>query len=235
VDDQAAAGVLTDPGIRRLRPELLSICARGESMLEQVWARRVVHAVDPWSELYRFPYLDNYRQLTRLELHTVAGARCGRLPAGRICFLGGGALPVSALLMHRELGSVVDVVDNHPQAVELARQVLGRLAPGPGIRVVRAEAGSPEDMAQILADCELVFVAALVGCTRAQKQAVLRAVGQALKPGALLVVRSAHGLRSLLYPVVEPDDVTEAAGCTPQVLVHPLDDVVNSVLVARRP
>jgi nicotianamine synthase len=49
-----------------------------------------------------------------------------------------------------------------------------------------------------------------------------------------LVVRSAHGLRSLLYPVVELGDVAEAAACVPQVLVHPLGDVVNSVLVARR-
>jgi nicotianamine synthase len=48
------------------------------------------------------------------------------------------------------------------------------------------------------------------------------------------VVRSAHGLRSLLYVMVEPGDVAEAAGCMPQVLVHPLSDVVNSVLVARR-
>jgi nicotianamine synthase len=77
-------------------------------------------------------------------------------------------------------------------------------------------------------------VAALVGHTREQKRAVLRAVGRALDPGAYLVMRSAHGLRSLLYAVVEPGEVTEPAACVPQVLVHPLGDVVNSVLVARR-
>jgi hypothetical protein len=63
---------------------------------------------------------------------------------------------------------------------------------------------------------------------------VLRAVGPALDPGACLVMRSARGLRSLLYAVVEPHDVAEEAGCVPQLLVHPRGSVVNSVLVARR-
>jgi nicotianamine synthase len=128
----------------------------------------------------------------------------------------------------------VDVVDNEPRAADLARRLLDRLASGPGLRVAQADATSAADMARLLAGCDVVVVAALVGHTRGQKRAVLRTVGRALDPGAYLVVRSAHGLRSLLYAVVELGDVAEAAGCVPQVLVHPLGDVVNSVLVARR-
>jgi nicotianamine synthase len=77
-------------------------------------------------------------------------------------------------------------------------------------------------------------VAALVGVSRAEKREVLSAIGKTMEPGAFLMVRSAHGLRTLLYPRVEVEDVAEAAGCVPQMLVHPLGDVVNSVLVARR-
>jgi nicotianamine synthase len=233
-DDQAASPVLADSRIRRLRPGLLRLCSQGESLLEQAWAHRVLAAADPWAELGRFTYLENYQQLNRLEVHTLVGAGHVPRPGGRVCFLGGGPLPVSAMLMHRELGAAVDVVDNEPQAADLARRLLNRLAPGPGLRVEQADAGSSEEMAQLLAGCDVVVVAALVGHTRGQKRAVLRAVGRALDPGAYLVVRSAHGLRSLLYAVVEPGDVAEAAGCVPQVLVHPLSDVVNSVLVARR-
>jgi nicotianamine synthase len=233
-DDRAAPPVLADARIRRLRPDLLRLCSQGESLLEQAWARRVAAATDPRAELGRFTYLENYQRLSRLELHTLAGA--GHVPrsGGRVCFLGGGPLPVSALLMHRELGASVDVVDNEPQAADLARQLLSLLAPGPGLQVTQADATSARDMARLLAGCDVVVVAALVGHTRMQKQAVLHAVGRALDPGTYLVLRSAHGLRSLLYPVVEPGDVTEAAGCVPQVLVHPLSDVLNSVLVARR-
>jgi nicotianamine synthase len=233
-DDRAAPPVLADARIRRLRPGLLRLCSQGESLLEHEWARRVVRAADPWAELGRFTYLENYQQLSRLEVHTLAGAGHVPRPGARACFLGGGPLPLSALLMHRELGAAVNVVDNDPQAVELARRLLGRLAPGPDLRVTQADAASAGDMAQVLAGCEVVVVAALVGHTRSQKRAVLHAVGRSLDPGAYLVLRGARGLRSLLYPVVEPGDVTEAAGCVPQVLVHPLGDVVNSVLVARR-
>jgi nicotianamine synthase len=233
-DGRTAPPVLADARIQRLRPDLLRLCAQGESLLEQAWAHRVLEAADPWAELSRFTYLENYQQLSRLEMHTLAGAGHVPRPGGRACFLGGGPLPVSALLMHRELGAAVDVVDNEPQAADLARRLLNRVAPGPGLYVAQADATSAEDMAPLLAGCDVVVVAALVGHTPEQKRAVLRAVGRALDPGAYLVVRSAHGLRSLLYAVVEPGEVAEAAGCVPQVLVHPLTDVVNSVLVARR-
>jgi nicotianamine synthase len=233
-DGRTAPPVLADARIQRLRPDLLRLCAQGESLLEQAWAHRVLEAADPWAELSRFTYLENYQQLSRLEMHTLAGAGHVPRPGGRACFLGGGPLPVSALLMHRELGAAVDVVDNEPQAADLARRLLNRVAPGPGLYVAQADATSAEDMAPLLAGCDVVVVAALVGHTPEQKRAVLRAVGRALDPGAYLMVRSAHGLRSLLYAVVEPGEVAEAAGCVPQVLVHPLTDVVNSVLVARR-
>jgi nicotianamine synthase len=233
-DHRAAPPVLADARIRRLRPGLLRLCSQGESLLEQAWARGVLAAADPWAELGRFTYLENYRQLSRLEVHALAGAGHVPRPGGRVCFLGGGPLPLSALLMHRELGAAVDVVDNQPEAADLARRLLDRLAPAAGLRVAQADATCAEDMAQILAGCDVVVMAALVGHTRGQKRAVLRAVGRALEPGAYLLVRSAHGLRSLLYAAVEPGDVSEAAGCVPRVLVHPLGDVVNSVLVARR-
>ena len=233
-DDRAAAPVLADARIRRLRPGLLRLCSQGESLLERAWAHDVLSAADPRAELGRFPYLENYRQLSRLEVHALAAAGHVPRPGSRACFLGGGPLPVSALLMHRDLGAAVDVVDNDPQAADLARRLIDRLALGPGLRVTQADAMSAPDMARLLPGCDLVVLAALVGHTRDQKRAVLHAAGAALDRGAYLVVRSAHGLRSLLYPVVEPADVAEAAGCALQVLVHPLGEVVNSVLVARR-
>jgi nicotianamine synthase len=233
-DDRAAPPVLADARIQGLRPDLLLRCSQGESLLERAWAQAVLDAADPWAELGQFTYLENYQQLTRLEVHTLAGA--GHVPrrGERVCFLGGGPLPLSALLMHRDLGAAVDIVDNDPVAADLAQRVLHRLAPGHDLRVAQADATSDEDMAQLVAGCGVAVVAALVGHTPSQKRAVLRAVGRALDPGAYLVVRSAHGLRSLLYAVVEPEDVAQAADCVPQVLVHPLGDVVNSVLVARR-
>lgn len=233
-DESVAVPVLADERVRELVPDLLRLCSEGEALLELSWSRRLLDADDPWAELAQFPYLDNYRQLTRLELHALAGVGAHLSERSRVCFLGGGPLPISALLMHRELGVRVDVVDVEPEAVRQSRRVLRRLVPGPGLDVVRADAACGGDMARVLPGCEVVILAALVGRTREEKRAVLGAVGAALDAGACLVVRSAHGLRSLLYPVVDLADVMDTAGCLPAVLVHPFGEVVNSVLVARR-
>lgn len=48
---------------------------------------------------------------------------------------------------------------------------------------------------------DVVYVAALVGNTGKEKREIFSAVLKRMRPGALLVVRTAHALRTLLYPV----------------------------------
>ncbi len=232
--EPVARAVLAEPCVRAIRPELVSICSDGESRLEALWAERVLAAADPLQTLEAFPYLDNYRQLTRMEVHALAGAGHRPRPGRGLCFLGGGPLPLSALLLHQELAGPVVVVDRDVRAAELAAGVLARLAPGADLRVQVADASRPGDLAGALAGCDVVLVAALVGRSRPEKRQVLASVGQAMEPGGYLLARSAHGLRSLLYPVADVEDLSAAIGFAPQVLVHPLGDVVNSALVARR-
>ncbi|MEV6598664.1 nicotianamine synthase family protein [Actinoplanes sp. NPDC051346] len=228
-----APSVLSDPRIGEVRSDLIRLCARGESLLEDAWARRVLASDDPGAETAAFPYFGNYEQLARLELHALAGAGHRPETARRLCFIGGGPLPLSAILLGRGLGVGVTVVDRDREAVELSRRLVDRLVPAQRINVVLADAASPFDMARAVAECDVVVVAALVGTTRAQKRAALRAIGMAAEPGTQVVIRSADGLRSLLYPTVDIGDVQDA-GLAPELLVHPLGEVVNSVFVARR-
>jgi nicotianamine synthase len=51
--------------------------------------------------------------------------------------------------------------------------------------------------------------------------------------GAALVVRSAHGARGFLYPIVDPEDIGRG-GFEVLAVCHPDDDVVNSVIIARK-
>jgi len=51
------------------------------------------------------------------------------------------------------------------------------------------------------ADFDVVFLAALVGMNTSSKLAILEGLVRKLKPGALVVARSAKGLRGVLYPV----------------------------------
>lgn len=223
--DAVAAAVLADPGVAAVLDDLRSLCARGETLMERCWARRIVAADDPGAELARFPYLDNYRDLTRLELHAVAG----HLPAPprRMLFVGSGPLPLTAVMLAAHHGVAVDGLDLDPQAVDLGRQVTRAL----GVEGVAVRAGDVLDAAD-LDGYDAVCLAALVGLDTTTKARVLAHVRARLRPGALVLVRSAHSLRGLLYPVVVPG---ELAGLEPLAVVHPFTDVVNSVVLARVP
>jgi nicotianamine synthase len=48
---------------------------------------------------------------------------------------------------------------------------------------------------------DVVYLAALVGSNDGEKQEVIATVTKRMRPEALLVLRSAHSLRSLMYPV----------------------------------
>jgi|SRR5690242_4993191 len=48
---------------------------------------------------------------------------------------------------------------------------------------------------------DVVFLAALVGMDTSSKQTILEGLVRKLRPGALVVARSAKGLRGVLYPV----------------------------------
>ncbi|MGL5864997.1 MAG: nicotianamine synthase family protein, partial [Dermatophilaceae bacterium] len=227
-----ASAVLADPKVRAVTERLRTLCADGEFRLERYWARRVAAASAPDDELAAFPYLDNYRRLTSLELHAVGGLGVDLEAVRRVCVLGSGPLPLSALFMARSLGATVDAVDIDAEACGLATEVTGRLVDWGEVQVHHGDA---RDVAAV-AEADLVLLAALVGLDRQAKGEVVAAVTHRMRPGSLLVVRSAHRLRTLLYPPVDPADLVAASQgrLTPLVELHPLDDVVNSVVVAVR-
>jgi nicotianamine synthase len=232
-DADGPEAVLADDRVRLLRNGLVDLCARGETQLETAWAAGILAADDPAAELRRFPYLANYEALTRLEVHALAAAGHEPGTLRRVCFVGGGPLPLRALLLHRTTAAQVRVVDHDPGAVRLADRVLDALGARGGVRCVQADAATGDGLAAAVEGCDVVVLAALVGLTAAAKRQVLRTLAAALPAGTWLVLRSADGLRSLLYPTVDVADVARC-GFTPELVVHPLGEVVNSVLVARR-
>ncbi|MEJ2887171.1 nicotianamine synthase family protein [Actinomycetospora aeridis] len=220
--------VLDDPELAGRLPDLRARCADGEYALERSWARRVLAAPDPAAELEGFPYLQNYRDLTRIEYHAVAGH--APLAPRRALFVGSGPLPLSALLLARH-GVTVDAVDVDPEAVALGGAVARAL--GDDVTVSHGDVLGLDD----LAGYDLVCVAALVGLAPDDKAAALAHVRSRMRPGATVLARSAHSLRGLLYPVLDVagDDPDGLGGLEPLAVLHPHTDVVNSVVLARVP
>ncbi|KAJ6891398.1 nicotianamine synthase-like [Populus alba x Populus x berolinensis] len=78
---------------------------------------------------------------------------------------------------------------------------------------------------------EVVFLAALVGMDREEKVRVIKHLADHIAPGTLLLMRSANGARAFLYPVIDPRDLQ---GFEVLSVFHPSDDVINSVIIARK-
>ena len=106
----------------------------------------------------------------------------------------------------------------------------GRILGVTGLGFVQVDAGG-DDVVDLVG-YGLVILAALVGRTPGEKAEVIAHVADAMAPGALLLVRSARGLRTLLYPAVDPSAL---AGLEVLGTVHPTGEVINSVIVARTP
>jgi SAM-dependent methyltransferase len=217
--------VLADPNVRALTPHLRRLCGAAEYELERRWATRVVASTDPGVELRAFPYYDNYRRLTRLEYHTVTGLT-GARPA-RVAFVGSGPLPLTSVLLGARYRVRVDNIDIDPAATRSAGQLADALRAN-RLRFHTADILDHHDFAAY----DAVWLAALVGRDDAHKRTVLAHLFDQLRPGTLLLARSAHGLRTLLYPSLTLEDLGDFE---PLAVLHPYSEIVNSMVVARKP
>jgi nicotianamine synthase len=89
------------------------------------------------------------------------------------------------------------------------------------------------NMTDELGKYDVVFLAALVGMAAEDKAKVVAHLGRHMADEAALVVRSAHGARAFLYPIVDPEDIRRG-GFDVLAVYHPDNEVVNSVIIARK-
>ncbi|KAI1269029.1 Nicotianamine synthase [Xylariaceae sp. FL1019] len=257
-DSRTTETVLNSPRIQNILPSLRQICSDAESCLEHHWAVRITIADDEPEairRLHQFPYFDNYEELARLELCALSATNAGQLPT-HIAFLGAGPLPLTSLSILKKLrqdnvndihsftspppspksstitqAPVVLNVDRDHQACAAAKALCARLGEGGrGMNFVCEDAGSAgEDLMEF----DSVFLAALVGTTQEEKEDIIIGVAGKMRPSAHLVIRSAWGLRTCLYP--EVDLTTEKMQTVLDILaiVHPYGKVVNSVIITR--
>lgn len=220
--DDDARRTLTDPDVRALTPRLRELCARGECELEAHWAEQIGASPHPHAELNEFPYLGNYRLLSRMEVDAITSVANHQVRS--VAFAGSGPLPLSSLYYAQDLGVHVDNIDHDPAAIDASR----RLAKALGrhdLRIHHADVATVD-----LRGYDVVVLAALVGATAAEKATLVHQVAASMTPGALLLVRSTRGMRTLLYPDV---DLEPIPGLDVLTAVHPAGEVINSAIVAR--
>lgn len=214
---EADLAILSDAKIQQLRPDLISRCSEAEYHLERHYARK---------SLIHFPYYDNYVQLARLEMGILRGLN---ITMRKTTFIGSGPLPLSSILFVRSLANVEIVnVDISKEANDLAQAICKRELCDCEISRMSFITTTSRST---LRDSDVVYVAALVGLDNASKRDILLDVKSKVKHGTTIVIRSADGMRTLLYPSVS-EDLVQSIGLKVKVVLHPRNGIVNSIIVA---
>ncbi len=118
---------------------------------------------------------------------------------GEIYFIGSGPLPMTAVECARQTGRAVVCIERDQDAVEMSRRVISDLGLDHRITVKQGDGATMD-----YRGAGLVMLAALVD----QKQDVIHAI-RTTAPDAMIGIRSAEGLRTLLYKEINPKDITQ--------------------------
>ncbi|KAH8151079.1 uncharacterized protein LAJ45_04781 [Morchella importuna] len=239
--EEVAEKIVNDHRIVKITAHLREICSQGECKLEAYWATKLSSEKDVNAELLKFPYYTNYVDLTRMEIY----AMISMLPTmpRKFAFIGSGPLPLTSLcladILEKELHSdskvplLVHNIDRDASAIELSSSLCQKLGKRARSMTFQCTEAMEDQKKQDLTQFDVVYLAALVGANKSQKTEIIADVAGRMRAGALLVMRSAHSLRSLLYPVVDPGTDLEKGLLETLLVSHPYNHIVNSLVISR--
>ncbi|XP_010536772.1 PREDICTED: nicotianamine synthase 1 [Tarenaya hassleriana] len=216
--------------VQEIRSHLIKLCGEAEGHLEKHFSSILVSFRDnPLRHLDIFPYYNNYLKLSKLEFDLL-GQHLNHVPK-RIAFLGSGPLPLTSIVLatfHLRT-TVFHNYDIDPSANSLAS---GLVSSDPDLsQRMLFHTTDVMDVTDGLKDYDVVYLAALVGMDKEDKVKVIEHLEKHMNPGAVLMLRSANGPRAFLYPIIDPSDLK---GFEVLTIYHPTDEVINSVVIARK-
>lgn len=204
-----------------------AICSKAESELEAFWAKHIAESDAPMQTMHDFIYWDNYEKLTAQEISLLQQTQFAPSNAQRILIIGSGPLPMTAVhLSHHMPTAIIDHIDSDKEAVKLGESFLHSVNIDKGNYYCAGGETAPLHNMY-----DLVLVIALAGNTIEAKQAIIDNILPHLTANGRLLLRSAKGIRSLLYPAFAASKL-----CSLELLSehHPTDDTINSVFIYRK-
>jgi nicotianamine synthase len=248
------SAVLSDASVQEVAPQLRELCSEGEAHLETFWAHRIIHAISgsiqggvsnfwfsriffSWLFTYfivekdflqSFPYYNNYVDLCRLEYATLTAVSLNEPQS--IAFIGSGPLPLTSFCLADRLPNAqIHNIDNDSDAIEISSMLTRQLC-YKNITFANENAYGGKSLMEF----DVVYLAALVGRESEEKLRIIGDVASRMRAGAVLCLRSAHSLRELLYPVIQPSELWNGGiSLEPLVDIHPWNHIVNSTLLMR--
>lgn len=215
--------------VQEIRSKLIRLCGEAEGHLETHFSTLLGSYENPLHHLHIFPYYPNYLKLSLLEF-TILSNHCAHVPT-RVAFVGSGPLPLTSIVLalYHLRTTTFHNYDIDPVANSLALNLVSN-DPDLSKRML-FHTSNIMDVSSKLKDYEVVFLAALVGMDKEEKGRAIDHLAKNMAPEAILMLRSAHGARGFLYPVVDPCDLR---GFEVLSVFHPGDEVINSVIIARK-
>lgn len=215
--------------VQESRSKLIKLCGEAEGYLESHYSSILGSYNNPLDHLNIFPYFNNYIKLSQLE-YTILSQHITHVP-NQIAFVGSGPLPLTSICL----------ASFHLTATTFHNYDIDQSANSLASALIKSDAELSERMFFHTSDImnvkdelkayDVVFLAALVGMNKEDKVQVIDHLAKNMAPGAILMLRSAHGARAFLYPVIDPCDLS---GFEMLSVFHPTDEVINSVVIARK-
>lgn len=202
--------------------KLQEICSRAEYELEKHWAKKIIESDNPLKTLRKFPYFSNYRKLTQMEWFSLLS--CTTHKTHKVVFVGGGPLPLTAIVMAQQYTDKITVLDIDETACELSSQLVRKLKLDKKIEIIKTDASKFENYKNYNA----FVVAALAGANMNSKRKILQKIKKDSPKLSHILARSSWGLREILYKPLDKKlyDIFE-----PVIEVKPKNDVVNSFVI----
>lgn len=217
--------------IQEMRSNLIKLCGEAEGHLESHFSTLLATFGDnPLNHLNIFPYYSNYLKLSQLEF-TILTQNLPNLSPTRVAFVGSGPLPLTSIVLasYHLTNTTFHNYDINPSANSMATRLV---SDDPDLsKRMFFHTADIMDVTGPLKHYDVVFLAALVGMDKSDKVKVVEHLAKYMAPGAVLMLRSAHDARAFLYPVIDPCDLR---GFEVLSVFHPMDDVINSVMIARK-
>lgn len=216
--------------VQLMRESLINLCGRAEGLLELEFATFLTEVPQPLNKLILFPYFGNYLKLANMEYKILR--ENGVVNPKRIAFVGSGPMPLTSIIMatYHMKSTHFDNFDMDEKANEVARAIVA--SDGELEKRMKFETRNIMDVKEKLGGYDCIFLAALVGMNKEEKLKILEHINKYMKEGGTLLVRSAKGARAFLYPVVEEHHLV---GFQLLSVFHPTNDVINSVVLLRKP
>lgn len=118
-------------------------------------------------------------------------------------------------------------IDKNEEAIEISRKLIKILGLEHLVTVQKCEA-------QMVQDCKefnLVCIAGMVGKDTVEKTKIINYLSKKVLPGTIFLIRSAEGLRQLLYAPVDIHNIPLIDFC---IKIVPMDIIENSLLVGKK-